>query len=452
MIPFAFLLGFLPIVFIFLMLLSKQPRVAVVFGLLLLAFPFSIHWTDALRGYGLACLMLLCFLYFIKASRTDRFVQKWQFAVLFGCLSCLSSYQATPFVLVGIAISGIWILYKKRREFIFKIVGGSAIVIIPIVLHIALLKANGEVFKSMRIDGLSPLMIWDRFTWTNSQNGYKGVWAVSIALIFISYSLCLKALRKKNIENEILDIIYLIAGLAGSFLLLLQSKYLPYEWHFVIPAYFLFFQLATLWEKTVRPGKIEKIVIITMLVVAVSNVPNAMVYLSKRFTNVNLIANYLMNKTEESDLIIVNPWELSISLSHYYLGKAELLSVPPLSNYNTHQADDVTRFMQQDPAPFFSALNKRVSETLKNGHSVWLVGYLALPTLGTSPYFVKPAPNQISGWAGAPYYRMWTENLGVILLSTAENGCELTPEYDSNYSYLPYEHERTFQFKGIKTP
>ena len=445
-------IGLFPIIITGTIILKDNARTAAILSILATAFAFSIRWTDSLRGYGLGCATLFCFLFFLNKSRVANTWPDRLVLILFGVMAIMSSYQNWPLVLIGIGLNIFYMMRMRKVGWISFCILPMGACLITIIPQLHLLQDNAEIFKTMRFNSMGLGNIYERFIATV----HNVSWVNSTVIILIICVLGISTLSApsrfySNLE-AILDLVYLVLGLSACFFIINYSKYLPYDWHFVIPLLFASFQISSLWSRLVVSGGGERALIVTLWVVLVLSSSTTLQYLSKKSTNIGMIADFLMKKSSLGDLILVNPWESVISVQHYYRGPASIISIPPISRNDTHRADEIAKFMGCKPDPFFESLTKKIRETLGKGGSVWLVGDLIMPHSGGGVFYVDPAPNTQWGWMSAPYYRMWGEKLGFALLTSASSGSVCTHEVDGSNLFLPYEHEQLYKFYGLKSP
>jgi hypothetical protein len=142
-----------------------------------------------------------------------------------------------------------------------------------------------------------------------------------------------------------------------------------------------------------------------------------------RETNVDLVAAMLGAKARPNDLIVVKPWYLGISFNRYYHGAAPWMTVPEISDHQTHRYDLFKeKIMAQGPiADVIGAME----QTLKSGNRVWLTDPEILPP-GQEPLLLPPATSSQSSWDG--YERSWSQQIGAFIQQHAEDGQFFDPQ------------------------
>ena len=128
-----------------------------------------------------------------------------------------------------------------------------------------------------------------------------------------------------------------------------------------------------------------------------------------RMTNVDLVARRLASEARPHDLVLVDKWFYGVSFSRYYRGAAEWMTLPDLPDHRFHRYDLVKAQMTaRDP---LRGVLGAVQRTLRSGHAVWWVAGCGVPPEEPLPPSLPPAPHAASGWADAPYYRVWTRQV-----------------------------------------
>ena len=94
--------------------------------------------------------------------------------------------------------------------------------------------------------------------------------------------------------------------------------------------------------------------------------------LHQRQTNMDLVAARLEQLAAPQDFIIAQPISLWNNAPPLLSRRGTYRNVPPLSDLRTHRADLlVDQMMATEP---LAPLGKKWNQTLRNGHTVWLVG------------------------------------------------------------------------------
>jgi hypothetical protein len=138
----------------------------------------------------------------------------------------------------------------------------------------------------------------------------------------------------------------------------------------------------------------------------------------ERQTNIDIVAARLDKDARPNDLIVVSPWWLGISFSHYFHGPVHWMTVPEIPDHRIHRYD----LLKIKMAEFFplSDIEREIETTLKSGNRVWIVGRLGLEQRGGLPPVLAPAPDPKFGWSSYAYTNTWSYQLGFQIRQHAE--------------------------------
>jgi hypothetical protein len=186
-----------------------------------------------------------------------------------------------------------------------------------------------------------------------------------------------------------------------------------------------------------------------LLATAAITLPCACQLLSSRLTNVDLLARRLAAEAAPGDLIVVAPWYCGLTFDRYYKGAAAWSTLPPLSDHSLHRYDLLRAQLQTRHA--IQPVLAQTAASLKAGNTVWVVGHMHIFRPGTPPPSdLPPAPLPASGWADAPYQRVWLAQLACFL---GEHSRQLDHVYSSEAGTVnPNEDLDLVRAKGWQSP
>ena len=104
-----------------------------------------------------------------------------------------------------------------------------------------------------------------------------------------------------------------------------------------------------------------------------------------------------------------------VSFYYYYDGAVYFLTVPPMQHSTLHRYDILKEKMVL-AEPLAPLLNE-ITETLKSGGRVWLVGHIRSPAGGALPPSLPPAPQSSYGWSSGPYIQVWEQQVAHFMMS-----------------------------------
>jgi hypothetical protein len=158
-----------------------------------------------------------------------------------------------------------------------------------------------------------------------------------------------------------------------------------------------------------------------------------------RMTTVDLQAAAVGKLADPKDLVIVWPAWTNLVFNRYYRGTAPWISLPDLDHRSFFLCPEFRDKMFKE-----SAIEREVrliTDTLRAGHSVWLVGGLPRPAPGTVPDLSPgPSPRDPDRWNQFHYSTAWGGVVGALILEHCER-VETVPILAASYRFAPDEYE-----------
>jgi hypothetical protein len=361
-------------------------------SLVLLGFngPF-IRWGDSVRGYGLGTLLVL-----FAAVLVWRFVEKptagrWAAAVLAAVASVQCLFH-TPVLLLAICLGGSAVTLRRR-----DVKGTLAVLSIGAVAAASLAPYFGPLQHGRDWDVLVRSAVTLRglglkLVRTLAAPGPSGAWIWS-GLFLVSLAVCVAGQVRPAVLPEdkprrdrlLFCGVALICSVLGHFLFLKTLSYSTQDWYYLALMGFVALFLDAV-SSLVQLSKWVRVVrLLFVLTVAVAAAPLTWHQVRVRQTNVDLVAKTLTRLADTRDLIVVTPWYNGISFGRYYKGSTDWATVPPIAAHEFHRFDLVKEEMSRpNPNDSLLPLLNRISRTLKEGHRVWVVGFLEAP-VGDEP-------------------------------------------------------------------
>ena len=147
--------------------------------------------------------------------------------------------------------------------------------------------------------------------------------------------------------------------------------------------------------------------------------------LPTRHTNVDLVAATLRTEATRDDVIVATHWQYAVSLSRYYHGPAEIITLPPIADHRFHRYDLALEQMRK-PEPL-QPVYERLEEVLRSGHRAFFVGALPYPRPGVPPPAVSLGYRETNGtWHGGNYDVVWPVLAGYFVQAHARE-CRQIP-------------------------
>ena len=205
----------------------------------------------------------------------------------------------------------------------------------------------------------------------------------------------------------------LVIGTAGYAGFISVLGYLTQPWYYIAFAAFaatcIEMVIASLW--TTERSLLTRSAL-TLTIVCMSAYP-AWRALHFRQTNVDVVAAQLEAQAAPDDLILINSWNYGISFRRYYHGPAKYETIPPIEDLRAHRVD-LLKTQMMAPAPMAPVL-QRMDETLRSGHTIWLIGGLNFVLPGKEPQVISPGYDGPNGWVGGNFYAAWAEQAGFFV-------------------------------------
>jgi hypothetical protein len=372
--------------------------------------PLVIRFGDSIRPYGLGIVFFLVTSGLIwKISVKPGRLQAVG-AALSAVLSVQCLYQ-NAFLLLAICAGGIAVCLRKRlwkRSLLVVGIGAvSALSLLP--YYHAVRKAQDWAVVTQAPTTLRG--IWRAFSRALASGGdfMLWVWLGLGALSLVAAGWCWVQRARTSLSDSRKDLVLfsttvLLSATATFFLFLKWASVPTQPWYYLplmaVCALSLDAVLAALAVQT--PVRIFRVV--TAILVLALSLSHGWQEIQVRQTNVDLIAAKLEESAKAEDLIVVSPWYYGVAFQRYYRGEAPWITVPPLENLRIHRYDLLKERMKSSGP--IRPLLARMSETLRSGNSLWLVGGFPPQPKGplTEP---PPAPDRRSGWNNHAYVSSW---------------------------------------------
>ena len=373
----------------------------------------------AVRGYGLGVVLLVVSVT-LAAKITEQFSPARLVAM---SLVLLAGTQITFFdgaLAPAILLAAMAVLFLHRR---FGI--GMLIALIGLVIGVAYVPYILNIYFHVRPwaillqEPASFRAVWERFmeAFGSPTAIMRCVWAGIIlgATGWAIWRLRSVWNKKPSTERDLLVFAVIVIVISiPSFSLFAWVTHKP-----LLPRYslVLFSLLAvasdlivanlcrSFWTRIARVGA----VLIAMVALPFAVWPA----ITKRDTNIDILAGILEQEAGLHDIIVVNSWSRGISFNRYYHGKTPWLTVPNIEDHRTHRYDlfrtKMTEFFPLDD------LEKAMTATLKSANRVWVVNDFRVPPSTHGPRVLTPAPDPVYGWRSNSYSIAWAQELGFFL-------------------------------------
>ena len=375
-----------------------------------------IYYSASLRSYGLgSALIALC------AAAAWRFVENpgrknWLLFALTAVLSVQTLFQNSVLVAAICAGASVVVLRQgkfKRLAAIFLAGLAAAISLLPYLHNIT---GMAQSASPLRMD-------FDRIIAFNDLDTLLAyplpvlawVWMALVGYVLLH---AIVGIFTKRGDNQFLFAAVTMTVGAVAFWIFLRTANFPVQtWYFLplvaLAAVCLDATLPSSAGKFRAPffGALAALVLIsTMFAGQILNV---------RFTNVDLAAKKISAQAAKKDFVVVTPWQVGITFTHYFNGICDWTTVPPMADHTAHRFD-LIQLQMANPNAMQPVLEK-ISATLRAGGAVWVVGGINQVSDTNFPVSPSPPPLRVSGWNETPYRITWNNQLGWLLRRSSTN-------------------------------
>ena len=387
--------------------------------------PMVIRYGDSIRAYGLGIFLALLMIGAMWRLLESFTLSRASLAALTAVLSVQTVYYNS--VLLFAVCLGAAAVALQRRQFkqTCGVLGIGALAALSLVPYGSTMQRVATCnFMWKRPSTL--LNLWREGAETLGANIPFGLWLWSALFVLVvaigAWSFLRNApgsMRVIERERLIFSLVTLLIGTICYAGFLRVLGYILQPWYYVT-----FVAFATTCLEMVCSSVGEKsrnLLVRSVLVLAVVGaafLPAARA-LRSRQTNMDLVAAKLEAIVQPGDLILINTWNFGVSFRRYYHGAAPYTTIPPIADLRTHRVD-LAKEQMMSPEPLAPVL-RQIEETLRSGHTVWLVGYLRFLEPGQTPLQVPPGFDGPTGWVGGDFLSAWSEQAGMLTRQHAKN-------------------------------
>ncbi len=420
-------------------------------GLLLFAAnPVVLRAVESIRPYGIGVVLIVATHALVWRATERPTGPRLIAAAGVAVLSVQTLYQNA--ILVGAicaSASAVAMLRGRRSEAIAPLGIGlaAAASLVPYTGFIA--KAQDWSVLNRGSVSLGHLVSVAFSTIASAGPAALPLWAAAAAGALIVGARSLGPVARGNAafglsDRALYGALTLVAA-TGGFLAFLRLLQMPTQnWYYVLPLAVAAVSIDTVlsairqrsWNTGVRAA-VAGVVIVLTIRAAWSGT-------AIRQTNNDLIAARLRADATTSDVVLVSPWYLAISLNRYDHGVAEIVTIPPLDDYSIHRYDLFKQRMQE-AAPIDPVLDQ-IGATLRRGGRIWFVGGLTRLPAGAEPTRLPPAPVVPWGWSEGAYQSSWSALVTGFLMSRAGEVHEIAIQ--AGQPVNPLEQLPVYVFSG----
>lgn len=370
-----------------------------------------IQWTDWMRGHGLGTVLILSTLALVwrVATKPSRLVVGLAAAAAICSVHTLY-YNAVLLFAIGVAGAAI-ALRRGSWKPAFAILAIGAVAAASLLPYVQTMQLAGDSSFIYTVGEFGPAQFWEKLREAlgGSAPANEWIWVV-LAAAAIAAAAALQSRRSGPTTARAHDTalyagLILVLSVPAYFLFLRLLKYQTQPWYYIALMGVAAVAIDTALGVVARGTLARAARIVIAGAIAGWSLLPAWAAIQVRQTNVDLAATRLTEVVAAGDVVIVMPWYLGVPFGRYYTGAAPWLTVPPISDRKLQRYDLLKEQMMNADA--LEPVAVAMSEALRAGNRVWLVGQLMFPQLDQPPAILPPAPHPTDGWNEGTYQVSW---------------------------------------------
>ena len=390
-----------------------------------------LFWGTTVRGYGFGSAFIILAFGLIASLLVERSTTRIIAAALvsLAAVQCLVHNLALIAALVFSAALVSLLRHDSKRLIIFL-----GIFALCAVSFLPYLNAYSNSWSQVVEFPVTARLLWNQFNFAlgNPNPPLAFFWHFAF-LVLIGVAIWKLFRSRSNRQDPEWNLLLfasltLITAAIAYYEFLQTLSYLTRSWYFLALVSFLAITVDCLAailsaEKWVRIGRFI-FASIALIILPINVWPKIV----ERQTNIDIVADKIVNDAKPNDLIVLAPWQYAISFQRYYHGATPQMTLPSIVDLRVHRYD-LFREKMRSEHPIDDVLEK-VRQTLSSGNRVWIVGGIKLPPIGHEPRALPPAPSSNAGWDNVAYSDAWMEQLGAFVRTHSERGQNIPVQSD----------------------
>ncbi len=376
-----------------------------------------ICYADWLRAYGLGSAMIaLC------TAAAWHFVQcpgkkTWSIFAAATVLSIQALYQNSVLVAAVCGAAGAVSLRRKNLKLTVAVLFVGLTALISLLPYWHNIAGMPQAASPLRMD-------FDRVIALNNLDTLLAyplpqfIWVWTLLAGFVLFRAAAAGFfPARGDDRSLFAAVAMISGAAAFWIFLHLAKFPVQPWYFLPP---VTLTAVCLEAALPRPaGRFRALLWGGLAAAAAVSVLFGVRVLDYHFTNVDQAAKKITVSAGRNDFVVVTPWEIGITFSRYFKSPCAWTTVPPLGDHSCHRYDLLRLQMQNTNA--MQPVLERIADTLRSGHTVWVVGGINEADGTNAPASLPPPPLPNSGWNETPYSITWNNQLGWLLRHRSTN-------------------------------
>jgi hypothetical protein len=380
--------------------------------------PMLVRYGDSIRAYGLGTLLILLALAAIWKVVEAPTPRRVGLAALAALLSVQCLYH-NAILLFAICLGAVAVGLRRRQpKCVFLVLTIGAVAAISLLPYLPIIRRVGAWNFQFKAP-INFQFLWGKLSETLGSPIGAAVWAWVLLFAFAAgagfWALCRRSDGQAAESRDRLLFLWvtLLVGAAGYAAFLRLLGYVTQPWYYVVVLIFAALCLDLIFA-SLRGGSLPVLLrsAFALLFVGAAVGP-AWGAIQARQTNIDVISTQLQSVAAPDDLILINTWNYGIPFRRYYRGSTSIATIPPIEDLRFHRCDLVKRQMMS-PDPLAPVLQK-MEETLRSGHTIWLIGGLDFVAPGKEPPATPPGYDGPNGWVGGNFYATWALQAGYLV-------------------------------------
>jgi hypothetical protein len=399
--------------------------------------PGFVYWGDSIRAYGFggAVVVLLAGAFWRLGQSVN-----WLTVTTSLLLSLAAvSLQHTNCFLVGAVAAAACViaLRRHRRPETIAILGVAGLAALSTVLQINALRMRLTYVHPLNASNIvSWSDLWETFAQTLGAGQPFMVWIwIGILCVAIGFATLLQFLRRRkavdfrSTDLALYALLVILISTAAEMLFLKHFDQVPKTSYYFSLLSLTAVMIEACFQPLLRAFlSVRAFRALGSLAMVIALTPTSWADVHLHHSNIEGLCDFLHQNATPGDLVVVQPWFLTLTVDRYYHGPAPWIGVPDWPDKSINRYDEVMK-MEASADPCGPALD-RIGATLANHHSVWIVGGLNVPPAGLLPPKLAAAPDPKVGWDWQAYVRAWSLQVGEYVQQHAQTATVLPQTND----------------------
>jgi uncharacterized membrane protein len=416
--------------------------------------PMLIRYGDSTRAYGIGILLiLLVFWSYWRLVQTPlpKFSQIL-FAGVFALLSVQCLYYNSVLLLAISAGATAVALRMKAWRTIIIILAIGILAAFSLLPYLPMMRRMHEWTFLVSFPVTLP-WLWLRICEVLGSPDPIAIWLWTAAFFVGLIAVVILAIRRQLSSQVLFTAVTCIVAIPVYAAFLRMLSYYTQPWYYITLTILVACSLDILLgsshpETADGPADLFRGIrlLLAVALVSLATLP-AWEEMPTRHTNVDLVAAALRTEATRDDVIIATHWQYAVSLSRYYHGPAEVLTLPPLADHRFHRYDLALKQMRE-PDPL-QPVYTRLEQVLRAGHRAFFIGALPYPGPGIRPPVVSLGYRERNGtWHGGNYDVVWPVLAGYFVHAHATEARQIPVPIPNRGRVQRHEHLALSQVSG----